>query len=354
MNESLEARLKRHAHFLGFDLAGIARADAADGFPRFQSWLHQGFAGQMHYMHRHEQARKHPSSILSEVRSVVMVGINHAVTQDSQASGGCKPAVDNPTHRGKVARYAWCKDYHDIIRHKLKQLLAWVREQIPDCHGRAVVDTAPLLERDFARRAGLGWHGKNTMLINKQQGSYFFLGGLLLDIELTPDLAHETSHCGTCTACLNACPTDAFVEPGVLDSRKCISYLTIELREKIPENLRTGMGGWLFGCDVCQEVCPWNRKAPGTRDECMTPREDLVEPDLIQLLEMSEEEFQKHFQGTALSRPRRAGLLRNAAIVLGNVGDESALSALEKAVQDEEPMISEAAQWAIEQIQSRC
>jgi len=243
----------------------------------------------------------------------------------------------------RISRYARGPDYHLVLRERLNQLLAWVREQAPDCVGRGVVDTAPLLERDFARRAGLGWIGKNTMLINKRRGSYFFLGALLLDLDLTPDEPHVADHCGTCTACLDACPTGAFAGPGWLDARKCISYLTIELRTPIPEEQRRGVGDWLFGCDVCQEVCPWNRK-------------DVSEPesvDAVEILGLTDDEFRRRYQGTAIERTRRRGLVRNAAVVLGNTGDERALPALERALGDAEPIVRDAAAWAIGQIRAR-
>jgi len=240
-----------------------------------------------------------------------------------------------------------------VLRERLKDLLTWVQQERPGCRGRAVVDTAPLLERDFARRAGLGWFGKNTMLLNKRQGSYFFLGALLLDLELRADPPHETSHCGTCTACLDACPTAAFVGPGLLDARRCISYLTIELRESVPNELRAGLGDWVFGCDVCQEVCPWNRKAPAAAEAALQPREDLAALDLIELLGLGEAEFKERFRGTALLRSKRSGLLRNAALVLGNQGDAAALPALRRALADPEELVREAARWAIEQIESR-
>jgi epoxyqueuosine reductase len=209
-----------------------------------------------------------------------------------------------------------------------------------------------LLERDFARRAGLGWFGKNTMLLNKHLGSYFFLAALLLDIELQPDPPHEASHCGTCTACLDACPTDAFPEPGILDARKCISYLTIELKGAIPPELRPGMGDWLFGCDICQEVCPWNRRAPLATEPALQPRADLEAIDPVELLTLSEEEFRHRFRGTALMRPKRRGLLRNACIILGNRGDPAALPALQRALADSEPLVRDAAAWAIERIRT--
>jgi epoxyqueuosine reductase len=338
---TLEDRLKEQAHTLGFELVGIATASPADSFDRLRAWLDRGYAGAMDYMYRHALARRDPSSILPDVRSVVMVGLNYS----------WQSAVGSRQSAAPVARYARGLDYHQILRKKLKQLLAWIQEEVPGCHGRCVVDTAPLLERDFARRAGLGWFGKNTMLLNKRLGSYFFLGALLLDIELKPDAVHETSHCGTCTACLDACPTEAFLSPGQLDSRRCISYLTIELRGPIDRELRPLMDDWLFGCDVCQEVCPWNRKAPDSAEPAWEARPDLQALDPIDLLGLSEEEFRRRFQGTAFLRTGRSGLLRNAAIVLGNRGDPGALPALRRAVEDHDPVVRDAAAWAIEQIE---
>jgi epoxyqueuosine reductase len=339
---SLEERIKQRAHELGFDLAGIAAAAEADSFDRFRAWLDEGHAGAMGSLERHAEARRHPRAVLPEVRSVVMVAMCY------------EPA--NPPHPrplGRMARYARSADYHDVFRERLNQLLAWVQTVAPGCRGRGVVDTAPLLERDFARRAGLGWFGKNTMLLNKHLGSYFVLGALLLDLDLRPDPPHEASHCGTCTACLDACPTDAFVAPGKLDARRCISYLTIELKGPMPEELRPGVGDWLFGCDVCQEVCPWNRKAPAATDPALAPRPELLALDPVEILELSEEEFRRRFRGTALLRSKRCGLVRNAAIVLGNVGDAAALPALRRPQADPEPTVRDAVRWAIEQIEQR-
>src|SRR5438874_9725817 len=338
---TFEAALKAEARSLGFALVGIARAGEADDFPRLQDWLARGYAGSMAYMQTHAAARRHPESILPDVRSVVMVGMEYGAGSGQWAVGSEQGGGSLPT--AKIARYARGPDYHGVLRAKLRQLLTWVQTQRPDCRGRAVVDTAPLLERDFARRAGLGWIGKNTMLINKHRGSYFFLGALLLDLELTPDEPHAADHCGTCTACLDACPTGAFAGPGWLDARKCISYLTIELRSPIPEELRPGVGDWLFGCDVCQEVCPWNRK-------------DVSEPAAVnaaEILSLSDEEFRRRYKGTALERAKRRGLARNAAVVLGNTGDASALPALERALSDPEPLVRDAAAWAISQIRAR-
>ncbi len=342
--DTLEARIKVHARQLGFDPIGIAPASPADDFDHLSNWLDGGFAGEMDYMHRHAEARRHPTAILPEVRSVIMVALNY--------NNACAaPALASGARKGKVARYARGADYHDVLRARLKELLAWLRAERPGCRGRAVVDTAPLLERDFARRAGLGWIGKNTMLISKRLGSYHFLGALLVDQDLQSDKPFTAHHCGTCTACLDACPTQAFVGPGLLDARRCISYLTIELRSDVPEELRAGVGDWIFGCDVCQEVCPWNRKAPTAT--AFPARADLEALDPIELLGLSEEEFQRRFSGTALIRPRRAGLLRNAALVLGNHGDPTALAALRRSLDDTDATVRVAAQWAIEQIERR-
>jgi len=342
MVTDLENRLKERAHGLGFDLVGIAPASPADGFEQLRAWLERGFAGAMDYMHRHGEARRHPASILPEVRSVVMTAMNYQ-----------PPPTEGLALVGKVARYARGTDYHDVLRQRLKQLLAWVQGERPGCRGRAVVDTAPLLERDYARRAGLGWFGKNTMLLNRRLGSYFFLGAVLLDIELQADAPHQSSHCGTCTACLDACPTAAFVGPGVLDARRCISYLTIELRGSVPAELRSGVGDWLFGCDVCQEVCPWNRKAPLATEPALLPRAELESLDPLEVLQLSEEAFQERFRGTALTRPRRSGLRRNAALVLGNTADGSVLPALEGMHDEPDLLVRGAVEWAIGQIRER-
>ncbi len=343
--ETLEERLKQQARHIGFDLIGIAPATEADGFDRLREWLARGYAGTMDYLLRHAEARRHPSSILPEVHSIIMVAMNYrpeeAPTQSSPSSGSAM---------GRISCYARGRDYHDVLRTRLHTLLDWLRQEHPACKGRAVVDTAPLLERDFARRAGLGWVGKNTMLLNKGLGSYFFIGALLTDLELTCDPPHASAHCGTCTSCLDACPTQAFVAPGTLDARRCISYLTIEQRGEVSLDLRSGLGDWLFGCDVCQDVCPWNRKAPRSTEPEL---QGCMQLDASELLSLSEEEFRRRFRGTALMRTKRSGLLRNAALVLGNIGDASALPSLRRALGDPEPSIHEAADWAIRQILAR-
>ena len=342
---SLEGRLKAQARAVGFDLIGIVPATRADGLDHLGDWLAKGYAGEMTYMRRQAQARENPSSILASVRTVVMVGINYFSPDRDLPSADSKSP---PT--GQVARYARGADYHDVIRAKLNLLLDWVQHERPGTMGRGVVDTAPLMERDFARRAGLGWFGKNTMLINKRLGSYTLLGALLLDIDLAPDQPFEASHCGRCTACLDSCPTDAFVGPFQLDSRRCISYLTIELRGPIGLEARPDLGDWVFGCDVCQEVCPWNRKAPAGTDPQLRPRPELARLDLLELFHLTQDQFRQRFKRTALERAKRRGLLRNAAIVLGNRGNPDALPTLEKARADPDPVIAEAVQWAIDQI----
>lgn len=340
----LEEGCLGQAEALGFALAGIAAPTPADDFPRYQAWLDRGFAGEMAYLHKHADARRQPQSVYPDVRSVIMVGMNYAPAA---------AAAEKSPFPTRIARYAHGADYHLVLRDRLKQLLAWLRGQRPGCWGRAVVDTAPLLERDFARRAGLGWIGKNTLLLNPRRGSWLVLGALLVDVELTPTPAFTANHCGTCTRCLDACPTDAFVGPYQLDARRCISYLTIELKRDVPAEWRTSLGDWLFGCDVCQEVCPWNRKAP-PGDDALAPRPDLVAVDAADLLRLSAEAFAARFAGTALHpRPGRAVVLRNAALVLGNTGDARALPVLREALTDAEPLVRAAAAWAVARVERR-
>jgi epoxyqueuosine reductase len=335
----LSAEIKAEAQRLGFELAGIAPAVSPVGFSALKEWLDHGYAGEMQYLERRRDAYGNPESVLPSVKSIVMLGKNYKTAEPSG------PAVAT---EGRISRYAWgTTDYHDVLRAMLKQLAASVKRLQPQAKTRGIVDTAPLLERDFARLAGLGWFGKNTLLINKGRGSFLFLCALLTDLELEPDAPHETSHCGTCTRCLDACPTEAFVAPYVLDARKCISYLTIELKGPIPEALRPGMEDWLFGCDVCQDVCPWNRKPPATLTPEFQPRAGLQVADAIRLMSLTAEQFDTEFGETPLARPGRTGILRNAAIVLGNSQDPAAIPALQNGLQDADPTIREACEWAL-------
>lgn len=334
----LTAGIKTEAHRLGFDLIGIAPAVSPVGFSALTEWIAQGYAGEMHYLANREDAYEHPRHVLEGVKSLVVLGTNYR-TED--------PPTPEPGE-ARVSRYAWgSADYHDLLRGRLKKLGNFLHEQKPGCRTRGVVDTAPLLERDFARLAGLGWFGKNTMLINKHAGSWLFLSALLTDVELDYDDPHEASHCGTCTRCLEACPTDAFPEPYVLDARRCISYLTIELRDPVPADLREGMGDWLFGCDICQDVCPWNKKAPVTAEPAFQPEPDLAPADALELLKLNKEQFRERFGKTPLARPKRGGILRNAAIVVGNTHPEGALPVLISLLNDEEPVIRGAVAWAL-------
>jgi epoxyqueuosine reductase len=350
---SLESVLKVRANELGFDLCGIAPAVRPDGFDWLRRWLERGFAGAMNYIPRRADAYEHPSGVLPSVRSVVMLAMNYREpVARTPASEQNRTDVGVRSTGGRIASYArGARDYHDVLRERLQRLGDWLHEQRPGCRTRGAVDTAPLLERDFAKLAGLGWFGKNTMLLNRRIGSFFFLAALLTDVELQPDEPQHTSHCGTCTRCLEACPTNAFVEPYVLDATKCISYLTIELRDQpIPLDLRSGMGDWVFGCDICQDVCPWNRKAPATSEPAFTPREELHPADLSWLLSLDDAGFEAAFAGTPLHRTGRAALLRNAAIALGNSRDPQAEAALRRAMQDVDPLVREAAEWGLGQL----
>jgi epoxyqueuosine reductase len=292
----------------------------------------------MHYLADRRDAYRHPRHVLDGARSIVMLAMNYRTAEPAPAAPGS----------GRVSRYAWGDaDYHDLIRERLNTLAEVVTRSSPGASVRGVVDTAPLLERELAQLAGLGWIGKNTLLLNRSAGSWFLLAALLTDVELSYDLPHETDHCGTCRACLDACPTGAFPAPYVLDASRCISYLTIELREAVPEELRSGMGDWVFGCDICQEVCPWNSHAPSGLEEVFAPRADGNPLELTELFEMTDAAFKARFRLTPLWRPRRRGLLRNAAIVLGNRPAAAAIPALIRGLNDEEPIVRGACALAL-------
>ncbi|MEY3174637.1 MAG: Epoxyqueuosine reductase [Planctomycetota bacterium] len=335
----LSAAVRVVAEAAGFDLVGIAPAVTPTGFHRLLEWLDAGYQGEMQWMESRREARRHPESVLPRVRSLVIVGLNYF---------DGTPAAPGP----RISRYAWGHgDYHRVLKERLQPVAELIRGRRPGCRTRIVVDTAPLLERDFGRLAGLGWFGRNTMLISRRIGSWFFLGAILTDAELAPDAPEDRSWCGTCTRCLDACPTQAFPEPGVLDAQRCISYLTIELRgAPVPLELREGMGEWLFGCDVCQEVCPWNRFAPETANGEFVALPKRNPPDCRELLRMTRAEFAATFAGTPLERPGYGGLRRNAAIVLGNLRDHSAVPELSAGLRDEEPLVRGASAWALAQI----
>lgn len=336
--EEITQQLKARAAELGFTLSGVCPAASPPGVARLDQWLAAGYAGQMHYLADRRDAYADPRRVLEGARSIMMLAVNYRTEE---------PAPSLPGH-GRVSRYAWGDDdYHNVIHDRLHSLADCLRELIPAASARGVVDTAPLLEREFAQLAGLGWVGKNTLLLNRQQGSWFFLAALLTDAELDFDEPHQADHCGTCRACLDACPTDAFPEPYVLDATRCISYLTIELREAIPRELRAGVGDWVFGCDVCQEVCPWNSHSSAGTETTFRPLPSANPLDLIALFELDDAAFRARFRHTPLWRPRRRGLLRNAAIVLGNNPTPEALPALARGLGDADPVVRAAAAWAL-------
>jgi epoxyqueuosine reductase len=298
----------------------------------------------MDYMVRGATLRAHPEHVLHDVRSVIMVSLVYGRNDHESSDPG-------PT-TGKIARYARGADYHRVLWDRLQALLAWLRGERPEIRGRAVADTAPLLERDYARLAGLGWIGKNTMLINRRLGSFTFLGALLVDAELDYDEPHHASHCGTCTRCLEACPTEAFTGPYQLDARRCISYWTIEQKGELADLDASELHGWVFGCDICQDVCPWNRKAPPGRVTELEARLEWTNPDLIEWLSRDPSAWRAALKGTALARAKRVGLLRNAALVLGTRRLPEAVAALTARLDDreEDAVVRGAAAWALGRI----
>jgi len=333
---ALGSVVKARARELGFDRVAIGPAEPPEHGEALEAWLDAGYAGTMRYLDRGRAERLDPARLLPGSRSVVAVAMSY----------NPGPAPDDDW--SPVSRYARGRDYHDVIRPRLVELGEFIGSAAGGrVASRAAVDTSALLERDLAARAGLGWVGKNTNLLTPSLGSYFFIGIVLTTAELPFD-AREPDRCGTCTACLDACPTRAFVAPYVLDARRCISYLTIEHRGDIAGELAEQLGGWLFGCDVCQEVCPWNRKAEPGHEPALGPSGSLGE--LESLLALDPEAFRVRFRGSAITRTKRAGLLRNAAIVLANRGARRAAGALNRALADEEPAVRHAAAWALEKL----
>jgi epoxyqueuosine reductase len=336
---STENLIKAQGYALGFDLVGIASAGPMDTAAAFDSWIEGGYAGEMEYLPRGAAKRADSRLPFAGATSAIVVGLSY---------GGREPA-------GPVARYARGDDYHDVMTVKLEQLHRQIEADAGrPINGKAYVDTGPILERDLARRAGLGWFGKNTNLVNPHIGSFFFIGVLLVDLELEADAPFEADRCGSCTRCLDACPTDAFVVPRVLDATKCISYLTIEAKGAIPLELREKVGDLIYGCDICQDVCPWNvRFSQDLREPAFRARE-VIDDDAravaTRILAMDDEAFRGEFKGSAMKRAKRRGLARNAATVLGNVGTRDDVDVLVHALDDPEPLVAEHATWALERI----
>ncbi len=358
----ITATVTRAATDAGFDLVGIAPVDDAPELEYFPRWIADGHAGEMKYLEaRDEQGRLKRASLAHAApwaRSVVVCAINYNTAQPYSTE--VSETEVSEKRRGWISRYAWGRqDYHDSVMPRLRQVETALKNAYGagDLITRCYVDTGPIVERVVAKYAGIGWIGKNTCLINQKKGSWLFLGVILTSLDLAADLGPDLKlgvpapdRCGSCTRCIDACPTDALFAPYQLDSNRCIAYLTIEKQGTIPEDLRSGMGRHVFGCDICQDVCPWNRKAPATKAAEFQPRPDLVNPALDWLAEMSAEEFRSTFRGSPVRRAKRAGLRRNAVIAMGNSGDRNFLPLLEKLSADEDEVVSESAAWALQKL----
>ena len=336
----LKAAFLAEAHALGFDVCRVASAGKPTHAAEFREWLGEGMHGDMAWLERNADRRTDPDLVLPGARSIVALGMNY---------WNSEPASDPHSTPGRIARYAWGDDYHDIIEPRLWQLDEWMQK-----HGgtqRQYVDTGPVLERDFAALSGLGWQGKSTMLIHPKLGTWLFLASILTTLELPPDEPMR-DHCGKCTRCITACPTGAITSPHKLDARLCISYLTIENKGPIPEPLRPLLGDRIYGCDDCLDACPWNRFAQKSRESRFAAR-DFVTMPLRDFLALDDAAFRSLFRGSPIKRIKRARFLRNVCVALGNVGTGEDLSALKTSAADPDPLIEEHAQWAIQQINAR-
>ena len=352
-NCDIKEVVQRAASDAGFDLAGIAPAADSAELQHFPAWIAAGRAGEMKYMESRDEQGELKRASLSRVapwaRSVVVCAINYNTAEPYSIQ-------IQDASRGWISRYAWSReDYHESVLRRLKQVEAALHEAVEDAESslttRSYVDTGPIVERVFAKYAGVGWMGKNTCLINQKKGSWLFLGVILTSVEIPPDMP-APDRCGTCSRCIQACPTDAIVAPYQLDSNRCISYLTIEKRGSIAQDLRAGMGRHVFGCDICQDVCPWNRKAPVSNASEFVPRAGLVNPALDRLAEMSVEEFAKTFRGSPIRRAKRSGLRRNAIIAMGNSRNPEFLPVLQKLAQDDDETVAESARWAMARLEN--
>ena len=341
---SVENLIKARAYGLGFDLVGITTLGAMATAAHFDTWIANGYAGEMDYLPRGAVKRRDSRLPFEGAISAIVVGLNY---------GGREAP-------GPVARYARGDDYHDLMTERLKELHRSIETELGrPIRSKAYVDTGPILERDLARRAGLGWFGKNTNLVNPTLGSFFFIGALVLDLELAPDTPFEADRCGSCTRCLDACPTGAFVGERVLDATKCISYLTIESRGEIPTSLRGQVGELVYGCDICQDVCPWNvRFSRELKEQSFKPRHIVASNDARtlarDLLRLDDESFRSSFRGSPMKRAKLRGLRRNAAVALGNAGTTEDIATLNAVATDDDAMVAEHARWAIARIADRC
>ncbi len=335
----LTQELRRFAMQLGFDLFGVAPVQQSPELLFFDAWLRRGYAGSMRWLWKQKEKRQNPQLIVPDAKSVIVCATNYntnAPYSDEAAGAGS----------GWISRYAWGDDYHKTLKNRIKQLYEFmVNESGENKVGRYYVDTGPVSEKVWAQLAGLGWIGKNTCLINRNVGSFTFLSVIITRLELEYD-APGVDHCGTCSRCIEACPTDALVEPYVLDARKCISYLTIENREETPAEFRDGVGEHIFGCDICQDVCPWNRKSPTTADESFAPRPTNFAPHLKNVLALDEQNFREQFRKSPVKRTKLRGLLRNALVAAGNSGLKRLLPGVEKFTTSEDELLKEHALWA--------
>ncbi len=354
MNVNLEGAIKDKARQLGFVLAGVTTPEPPPHYSTFEHWLAQNRYGTMNYLatERSRARRADPRQILPECKSILVLATPYSPASRAQHRAVCQHADEvEKLDQGRIASYAWGEDYHEVLPARMQELVQFIEEQVErPVKNRWYTDTGPLLERDLAQRAGLGWIGKNTCLIHPKHGSYFLLSEILLDLPLEPDAPFITDHCGTCTRCIQACPTDCILPDRTLDARRCISYLTIELKEDIPLELRDKMGNWIFGCDICQMVCPWNRFAE-EGDSAFADKE--LPHSLSEELSISTQEFNRRFKESPVKRAKRRGYLRNVAVALSNTGDLLALPVLQNALNDEEPLVRKHAQWAIEKINQR-
>ncbi len=338
-------QIKKLFRELGCDLVGVAPVRPFPELSQFEEWLDRGFAGEMHYLHRHLEKSLNPRHILESVRSVLVC----AQVYETELPHSVE--VADP-EKGWISRYAWGDDYHDVLLSTLRQGAERLGERFDDLEFRAYVDTGPTRDRIWAYNAGLGWFGKNSCLINQNLGSYFFIGEIFLNLPLQPDQP-VAERCGTCTRCVESCPTGAIVEPGLVDARKCISYLTIELKTAIPEDLRGRIGSHIFGCDICQDVCPWNRKAPSSKEEAYLPREGFFNPDLEEFYHLIQDEFPASFKKSPLKRSKQKGLLRNVAVAMGNSGEKRFEESLKEMTESEEDLVQEHARWALGKLHSK-
>lgn len=366
------------AKTLGFDLCGVAKPDEFFELTLAKEWVERGYGGAMSYLA--DPRREHLERVLPGVRSIIVCALNYNTARPLSIEASDAAPVDDEALRGWISRYAWGCDYHEVVREKLEQLRGALLELFPgEFETRVYVDTGPVPERVLAKYAGLGWIGKNTLVLNQRLGSFFFLGVVLTTLELESYLEQAAAPapdlCGSCRRCIEACPTEALIEPYVMDARRCISYLTIELRGSIPGELRPAMGRHVFGCDICQDVCPWNRKAPASGEPAFQPRtlppnadaaereagavaDSLYRPSLERLAAMSEAEFREIFRGSPVKRAKWRGLVRNACIALGNTAGSATPAArarirrlLESLSASPEIVIAESAQWALSRIQ---